>query len=1014
MIPIRLLIEGLYSYQEAQEIVFEDLTAAGLFGIFGATGSGKSTILEAISYVLFGRIERLNQSGDDRNYNMMNLKSNRLYLEFDFKNYQGEVYRATSELKRNSKNFNEVRSPQNGYYHFVSGSWQPLEIKTAASILGMSYENFKRTMIIPQGQFREFLELGETDRIRMLEEVFRLGKYDLSAPTKQLVEANKEQLDQLNGRLQTYVDLSTERLQQQQEFVEKQQQLKTKEQSLFDQKEVSYTRLLHLKEQFDNWQKQKKELEGLRSQQAAMEQDREQLTAYKRLHRQFIQPLSELEKTEARITELCKNEADIQSHLKEQIAILKSLEEKKAKLEPSVATLSLQKEKAKDIAQLANMLELAKKIQLNEASSQRGAILLEASEQELNATKSKIAGLEKGIQQLKSELPKNDQLLAIGAWYQEQQTYLKRRAEFERKLGQLEEQKKELIESIRGLGFEEGHINQKLEEWKQKLSREEQALRQTENQLLLQQQLAHFCEDLEDGKACPLCGAIEHPHPWAMEDNHLELAVLQQGQKEWERQHKTYEQAQRKVIANQEKFNLVNAQLKVEQKGLEELNQAFHNHLASFVWSPQFEPDQPEAFAAKKIVWQKQEAQIRAQERTLEQMRVKMEQDTLTLSQNKDKWQGLQQRITGLKSNFDTLEQQLIHLRFSDYQEHKADELRLKREQLQKVNQETENQWEELVRKLNEHGPHIAAAEAQLELVQQNKNQLSQEQQTLEKQIEELLAQESHYELKDIKQILSSTIEVEQEEKRLQAYFLNLHLLINETEQMRKQLEGKEIESINFEEEQQLFEEAKARMESVNTSLITAQEDLKRFTQQLKEKEALLKEQHALQNRAEHLSLLRKLFHKKGFVNYISEMELRQLCEQANNRFTRMTRNQLTLSLGTGGQFEIIDLLNGGRRRSVKTLSGGQAFQVSLALALALAESVPTSAAADRNFFFIDEGFGTQDADAVRTVFETLLHLNKEDKIVGIISHVEALKDLMPIALSIIKDPSLGSRIYME
>ena len=83
MVPLYLTIEGLYSYREKQEIDFSRLTQAQLFGIFGSTGSGKSSILEAISYALYGQSERLNQR-DNRGYNMMNLKSNRLFIDFEF------------------------------------------------------------------------------------------------------------------------------------------------------------------------------------------------------------------------------------------------------------------------------------------------------------------------------------------------------------------------------------------------------------------------------------------------------------------------------------------------------------------------------------------------------------------------------------------------------------------------------------------------------------------------------------------------------------------------------------------------------------------------------------------------------------------------------------------------------------------------------------------------------------------------------------------------------------------
>ena len=87
MLPLKLTIEGLYSYQTKQTIDFSELTQAGLFGIFGAVGSGKSSILEAVSFALYGETERMN-SKDSRAYNMMNLRSNRSFIEFDFQNYE--------------------------------------------------------------------------------------------------------------------------------------------------------------------------------------------------------------------------------------------------------------------------------------------------------------------------------------------------------------------------------------------------------------------------------------------------------------------------------------------------------------------------------------------------------------------------------------------------------------------------------------------------------------------------------------------------------------------------------------------------------------------------------------------------------------------------------------------------------------------------------------------------------------------------------------------------------------
>jgi exonuclease SbcC len=80
----------LYSYQKKQTIDFEELTNAGLFGIFGAVGSGKSSVLEAI--VLYGDTERLNKT-DKRSYNMLNLKSDKANIEFEFLNFEERKFK---------------------------------------------------------------------------------------------------------------------------------------------------------------------------------------------------------------------------------------------------------------------------------------------------------------------------------------------------------------------------------------------------------------------------------------------------------------------------------------------------------------------------------------------------------------------------------------------------------------------------------------------------------------------------------------------------------------------------------------------------------------------------------------------------------------------------------------------------------------------------------------------------------------------------------------------------------
>ncbi|WP_306429316.1 SMC family ATPase [Sphingobacterium sp. E70] len=166
------------------------MTDAGLFGIFGAVGSGKSSILEAITYALYGETERLN-ARDKRAYNMMNLKSNRSYIELDFINFENRTFKVTREFKRNSKNFEDVKSPTVVLYENINEQWVPLESSNTQSIIGLSYENFKRTIIIPQGQFKEFIELGAKERTDMMKEIFQLHRFDLQDKVAALYKKKK-------------------------------------------------------------------------------------------------------------------------------------------------------------------------------------------------------------------------------------------------------------------------------------------------------------------------------------------------------------------------------------------------------------------------------------------------------------------------------------------------------------------------------------------------------------------------------------------------------------------------------------------------------------------------------------------------------------------------------------------------------------------------------------------------------------------------------------------------------
>lgn len=1011
MLPIQLTIEGIYSYQERQTIDFTQLTDAGLFGIFGSVGSGKSSILEAITYALYGETERLN-SRDKRTYNMMNLKSNRSYIELEFKNHEDRLFKATREFKRNSKRFEDVNTPMANLYEWKNNAWIPLESTNVEPIIGLSYENFKRTIIIPQGQFKEFLELGEKDRTQMMMEIFNLHQYDLYDKVSALSSENKTKLNQLQGQLVGFETVSEEEIQAQKKQLTEAKKAFDSTKEEFDLKSERFQQLKTLKAEFETLQNKKKSLTEMESQQESINAEEKKLEEFERVQALFAQILET--QNRANLEYHAKSEEEIREleTLKNLETQIQEVQQKLNEIQPQFEALELKKTEKNDWELILKIQEAKKEIDNLIFGSKKGLEYVEETKNSVQNLKTQIQELEEKIDSFGKEIIDSVILMEVEKWFLQTQNFQESKAKLLKSIQNKNENIQELNNQIKTLhkstqSFEIKYTNKQNEiELKSKEIDNQRQL------LLVQQQISNYAVELKDGEPCPLCGALDHPNIVQVENVSTQLEELQNQWNQLEAERKYWQNLKEQIdrIEQQKKFIQENLEKEIEE--LKNLELQISEHREKFHWK-EFQADDFSGFEQIKKSNQQKQDQVKSWQAQLKELRSQTEEKSKLLEKAQHKLEEYKRRETAKQAEIQTNLSYLKSLKFEDYQSVSFEKIQAQIQNLEQSILDTEKNHQQFTKLFQELTPKLASQKTLVEGIQKRKAEIEIELKTINEKISENLSLSGLDSLEAVKTILSQNLDVAAIRQQIQNYRIELSTLRNSVKDLESKLTGKNLDEEEFAKEESLLKEVETRLQTVTETVGKLQAEISRLEVEFAKKAELLKEQTKLQKREENLKTLSNLFKGAGFVQYVSSIYLRQLCDNANIRFHRMTRNQLSLQLSEKGDFEIIDYLNEGRSRSVKTLSGGQAFQASLSLALALAESVQSQAKSEKNFFFIDEGFGTQDLESVNIVFETLTSLQKENRIVGIISHVEELQERIPMALRITKDEEKGSQITL-
>jgi DNA repair protein SbcC/Rad50 len=918
MIPKKLIFKGLYSYKDVDNCVidFDRLNQAGLFGIFGATGSGKSSILEAMLIALFDSGVRFNGRASDND--LMNLDSDSLYIDFEFE-AQGIKFRRIVEGRRNSKTqVAKIETPQT--LQMIEGVWTPLSKRTEAKdLIGLGIEEFTKTVIIPQDKFRAFIDLSASKRVTLLSELFDLKKYDLRDKVGSLTKKNQLALSNLEGQLNGIGEVNPTMIQQ-----------LTKE-------------LTQIK--------------------ALFEADNEKLTALDALRQLFI----EKNNTENQITSTTLSIAQLDTQLIDNEQFIQNNKIIFEQLKKDYDSRQTLKDKAKDLESLLKIKtwEIETNLLVGRISNGEKILTEEESKLELlNQTKEKAASV---YEKLSLEKPDFQRLQAVRQWFTQFDNLEIEALRLKTEEQRLQERLDADAQSTRVQFVELRKISPDLPQLNKPnegilfikkqielITKKQEHIDELVTTHRTAERLEEFSRNLAEGEPCPLCGATHHPSVLTAQSVAQELANAQ-NQKEQLRQsmltlaniERAFEGIHKGILDTQEAMRKVNLQQT-------ETTQKQTQHHKNFIWSPDFSPtnkaglEQAEAVA---IGFNKQLDEAYKASTTANEV-FQNQRDKIV------KFQGLIQDLRHKKEQFETQIRVTTEGVTSDIN---------KKEWLSKEPIELES--------------NIKSLDNQYNTITKDFEYLNLQFETKQKSITLLQGQK-----------LSSG---------QQLSILNL----KKTELMAA-IGDKIYDEAAHENLKQLRDERQIAIGSFTNQIADAKAKLEKI-------ETLKKQEKTLHEREANLKILSRLFRGDGFTGYVANTFLKNVCGKANEWFMRFTKNCLRLEVDESNQLLVRDILNQGLLRSIDTLSGGQKFQASLALALALSDNIQGKSGTEQRFFFLDEGFGSLDRDALRIVFETLNLLKEKGRIVGVISHVEEMQQEIGQYLKVELDETKGSFVKM-
>ncbi|MCV9899395.1 SMC family ATPase [Exiguobacterium sp. N5] len=999
MRPVELMIQAFGPYAERETIDFTQLVGRSMFVVSGRTGAGKTTIFDAMTFALYGRASgSLRNASDFRSqYAQPELKTE---VDFSF-TIRGDRYRIVRQPQQPHPK-NKTPIPHEAILYEWEDGWKPLATKVnevqerIESILQLSYEQFSQILLLPQNQFRQLLDSNSNEKQQILQSIFK-------------TEAYRTFQEKWGERYSTY--------RKQVEWAVERTRLKLLELEDEAIEEVSTQSI----DEIQRWLDEREE-HLIATCETALAQKQTYATALEEAR-------EALEKAKALITLFQEREETDRA-----LAIFLNGESIRNKTRELLTNLEVAANIRPVFERLQELEQLVRRLTMEEQTSSTKL-------EHLQSTQSKLVEQQPTIEKDKEEVISRKERLRI---VDEMMPRIKERATLvtlrdrlmnrakelvtfskESRLQELQEKERQLVENVKSEPSEravdaERHVDRlvhlasletKASELSKQLDECERTGKDVQRQYVTQQEVVatftkqeqlllarQLSETLVDGEPCPVCGSRHHDIP-----QHEETA--------------TNIAERDAAVARLDDLSTRLIEARADYRSLHQQLEAVRQELEQASKDIQFNGDITEElnkWRTRAELLQREERMRQENERTLRQLSAEIRQ----LEQERRQQFEERERVVS--------------------------ELEATQQSLHALGQSEETTFDALQRERADLEQRIAMLMKQVEAYDHEfetmKKALWKEEERLSLIREQLSEASKQYDAQQtiwVNQLEASHLTRE----RYESYANQ----IDKRTMIREQLQREEEEGVRLRHHKQMIEEKLKNQErpdlhememkvkevaecseQASKQLITAQDALSRHRHVISEWNTLREQTAQEEQKLETIKLIADTGkginpQKMTFETYVQTAFFDQILHAANIHLDQMTSGQFRLerkvetakgNAKSGLELLVFDAYTGQSRR-VQNLSGGEGFKASLSLALGLAEVVQQlSGGISLETMLIDEGFGTLDAESLDQAIELLMSLQATGRLVGVISHVQELKDRVDARIEVKKSRS-GSSIQL-